>query len=54
LFLYYARENGILDKKSGERKLSDNAIIALALLIASSNPREKDTLIVLVISLIQE
>lgn len=54
LFLYYSREHGILDKKSGERKLSDNAIIALALLIASSNPHEKDTLIALVISLIQD
>jgi hypothetical protein len=35
-------------------KINDNALTALALLIANSNPSEKDLMISLVINLIKE
>jgi len=52
LFVYFLDKNGILYKSSGERKINDNALVALALLIAISNPNEKDILIGVIISLI--
>ena len=54
LFLYYLQKNSFLYRTTGERKINDNAIVALALLIAASNPREKDNLVKLVINLIQD
>ena len=50
LFLYYLQKNNFLYRTSGEKKINDNAIVALALLIAASNPREKDNLVKLVIN----
>ena len=38
--------------RGDERKLNDNAIVALALLVATSNPREKDNIVKLIINLI--
>lgn len=54
LFIYFLDKNGHLHKKSGEKKINDNALVALALLIAQSDPKEKDILIKLVIKLIVE
>lgn len=54
LFLYYLQKNNFLYRERGERKINDNAIVALALLIAASSPREKDNLVKLVINLIQD
>ena len=53
LFLYYLEKNRSLHKPDGERKINDNAIIALALLVATSNPGEKDNIIKLIINLIR-
>ncbi len=44
--------NGILYRKNGEKKINDNALVALALFIAESKPSEKDNLIALIIQLI--
>ena len=44
LFVYFLNQNGILKNKNGENKISDKALVALALLIAISNPQEKDNL----------
>ena len=52
LFILFLERNGILYRKSGERKINDNALVALALLIAESNPGEKDALIKLVTNLL--
>ncbi len=54
LFIYYLRLNGHLNKKSGEAKINDNAMVALALLIAVSNPAEKENIIKLIVNLIKE
>lgn len=52
LFLYFLRRNSFLLKLSGEPKINDNAMVALALLIAVSNPAEKDNIIMLICNLI--
>jgi len=54
LFLLYLVENNYLYNKRGERKLNDNALAALALLIAESNPTQKDTMVKLVVNLINK
>jgi death-on-curing family protein len=52
LFILFLERNGILCKKDGEKKISDSALVALALLIAESDPNEKETMIALVTNLI--
>jgi prophage maintenance system killer protein len=53
LFVYFLNQNRILRTESGENKISDKALVALALLIAISNPSEKENLIKLVVNLIK-
>jgi death-on-curing family protein len=53
LFIYFIEKNKYLFKKSGERKISDNALVALALLIANSDPREKEIMINIVTNLLR-
>ncbi len=53
LFIYYLEKNGYLFRPNGERKISDNAIVALALLIAKSDPGEKDVMIGIITNLIK-
>jgi prophage maintenance system killer protein len=54
LFVWFLQKNRHLLKKSGEVKINDNALVALAILVAKSAPAEKDLLIQLVINLIKE
>ena len=54
LFIYFLRRNNHLLKRSGEPKINDNAMVALALLIAVSNPAEKENIIKLVVNLISD
>jgi death-on-curing family protein len=53
LFVYYLDKNKYLHKESGERKINDNALTALALLIAVSDPKEKEKLVKIVTNLIK-
>ena len=43
-----------LQEKSGERKINDNALVALALLVAESDPKEKETMVKIVKNLLTE
>ena len=52
LFILFLNRNKILHRKSGEKKISDNTLVALALLIAESNPNEKEIMIALVTNLL--
>jgi death-on-curing family protein len=52
LFIYFLDKNEYLYKSSGEKKINDNALTALALLIAISDPKDKDILIKIVTNLI--
>ncbi len=54
LFILYLRENDHLADASGQIKINDNALVALALLIAESEPRNKELMIRLVMNLLAE
>lgn len=53
LFVYFLDRNNYLYRGDGERKINDNALVALALLVAESNPKEKDQIIALITQLIK-
>lgn len=52
LFVYFLDKNEYLYRENGERKINDNALAALALLIAISDPKEKDGLIKIITNLV--
>ena len=52
LFLEYLRRNGLLLRADGSPRLADNAMVALALLIAESEAGHKDLMIRLVLNLL--
>ncbi len=54
LFIYFLDKNSYLYKDSKEKKINDNALTALSLLIAVSDPNEKDNLIKIVTNLLTE
>ena len=54
LFLLYLSKNKFLYKKNGENKINDNALVAVALLVAQSNPKEKESMVALVMNLLTE
>ncbi len=54
LFVWFLHLNQHLLRKQGELKINDNALVALALLVAQSDPAQKDLMIKLVINLINE
>jgi len=52
LFVYFLDKNNFLYKENRERKINDNALTALTLLIAVSEPKDKDILIKIITNLI--
>jgi len=52
LFVWFLEKNKHRFKKTGELKINDNGLVALALLVAQSNPVEKELMIKLIINLI--
>ena len=52
LFVWFLEKNGILYHEDGTRKLADNALVALTLMIAESKPDEKEMMTKVVVSLI--
>ncbi len=52
LFVYFLDKTNSLYKPSGEKKINDNALVALALLVAESNPDEKEVLVKIIGNLI--
>jgi death-on-curing family protein len=53
MFVWFLEKNKHRFKKNGELKINDNALVALALLVAQSNPAEKELMVQLVINLIK-
>ncbi|NQV00926.1 MAG: Fic family protein, partial [Parcubacteria group bacterium] len=53
LFVYFLDKNNYLYRKSGEKRINDNTLTALALLVAESNPKEKEQMIALITQLIK-
>ena len=54
IFLWFLDNNKILYKSTGEKRIADNALVALCLMIAESNPKEKDTMVKVVVNLINK
>jgi len=52
IFLWFLEKNGILHKEDGSKRIADNALVALTLMIAESNPSERDVIVTLVVNLI--
>ncbi|MDD5503791.1 MAG: RhuM family protein [Candidatus Omnitrophica bacterium] len=52
LFICFLKGNGILYRKDGSRIIDDNALVALTLMIAASNPKEKDVMVKVITNLI--
>ena len=54
LFLYFLEKNNLLFKENGEKRIPDNALVALTLMIAVSQPSEKDIMIKVIVNLINK
>jgi death-on-curing family protein len=54
LFVWFLHLNKHLLRKENELKINDNALVALALLVAQSDPANKELMVKLVINLINE
>ncbi len=52
LFVYFLEKQGFARKESGERKIDENALFALAILIAISDPKEKETMVKIITNLL--
>lgn len=50
--LYLVQNNSLFSHKTGERKINDNALAALALLVAESKPSDKQIMVTLIVNLI--
>lgn len=54
LFLWFLNNNGILYRSDGSKRLADNTLVALTLMIAESKPEEKDVMVKVVVNLINQ
>jgi len=54
LFLYFLERNGILFDEKGNKRIADNTLVALTLMIAVSKPDEKDTMTKVIVNLINK
>ncbi|MBI4838990.1 MAG: type II toxin-antitoxin system death-on-curing family toxin [Nitrospirae bacterium] len=54
LFILFLHKNNYLLKSTGEAKINDNTLVAIALLIAESKPKEKETMTALITNLLNE
>jgi prophage maintenance system killer protein len=52
LFLWFMEKNGILYRPDGSKRIADNALVAMTLLLAESRPAEKDILTRVLVNLI--
>jgi prophage maintenance system killer protein len=52
LFLWFLDANGILYRSDGGKRIGDNALVALTLMIAESKPEEKDVMTKVIVNLI--
>ncbi|MBQ8521762.1 MAG: virulence protein RhuM/Fic/DOC family protein [Bacteroides sp.] len=54
LFLWFLNNNGILYRTDGSKRLADNTLVALTLMIAESRTEEKDVMVKVVVNLINQ
>ncbi len=53
LFVYFLDKNDYLYRSTGEKKINDNALTALSILIAISDPKDKEILIKIITNLLE-
>ncbi|MEZ7762008.1 RhuM family protein [Prevotella nigrescens] len=54
LFLWFLNNNGCLYREDGTKRLADNTLVALTLMIAESRTEEKDVMVKVVVNLINQ
>ena len=54
VFIYFLARNDVLYRPDGSKRLADNALVALTLLIAESRPEEKDSIVKVIVNLINK
>ena len=54
LFLWFMEKNGILYSAEGRKRIADNTLVALTLMIAESRSEEKDVMVKVVVNLINK
>lgn len=54
LFLFFLERNGILFDQFGKKRIADNALVALTLMIAVSKPEEKGVMTKVIVNLINK
>lgn len=54
LFLWFMERNGILYSPEGRKRIADNTLVALTLMIAESRTEEKDIMVKVVVNLINK
>ncbi len=54
LFLWFLNGNGILYNDDGTKRIADNTLVALTLMIAESRSEEKDTMVKVIVNLINK
>ena len=54
LFLWFMEKNRILYRSDGEKRIADNTLVALTLMIAESRTEEKDIMVKVVVNLINQ
>ncbi|WP_127132975.1 RhuM family protein [Pseudoflavitalea rhizosphaerae] len=52
LFVWFLEKNGLLYRQDGTKRIADNALVALTLMIAESKPDEKEIMTQVVVNLI--
>ena len=54
IFLWFLSANGLLYAQDGRKRLGDNALVALTLMIAESKPQHKDVIAKVIVNLINK
>jgi prophage maintenance system killer protein len=52
LFLQFLQKNGILTRPDGSQRFDNNSLVAIALLVAESNPKQKDLVMRLIMAML--
>ncbi|TLS73383.1 hypothetical protein FE243_02425 [Aliarcobacter thereius] len=53
MFILFLSKNNMLYKSNGELKINDNALVALSLMTAKSEPKQKETIVNLIVNILQ-
>lgn len=52
IFVRFLELNGLLVKEDGSKRIAENTLVAIALMLAQSDPKEKELMVDLVVRLL--